>query len=125
MRTPAQIISAVSRLGGKLEPVGNKLRILLPADCSPELKREIRQHKDQLLAVLESTTTRRLGSAQWLCVAMQVLKGEFVGADCAMVNHLASKLTGIPDPVCERALRCLRQKQITTVDGKTIKRDIT
>jgi len=52
MKTPVEILLAVADTGGKLGIAGDKLRMLLPADCPPELKEAIRQHKAALLELL-------------------------------------------------------------------------
>ena len=82
MRTPVEIMRAVALVGGRLEPAGDKLRVLLPADCSPALKDVIRQHKGELLYLLEDQAAGLAPDcAPWLHVARQVLAGEFDGAD--------------------------------------------
>ena len=52
MRTPVEILLSVVQVGGQLGIMGDKLRMLLPADCPPELKRAIRQQKLALLELL-------------------------------------------------------------------------
>ena len=52
MKTPIEVLLAVDGGGGKLGITGDKLRMLLPADCPPELKGAIRQHKSALLELL-------------------------------------------------------------------------
>ena len=52
MKTPIEVLLAVDGGGGKLGITGDKLRMLLPADCPPELKEAIRQHKSTLLELL-------------------------------------------------------------------------
>ena len=52
MKTPIEVLLAVDGGGGKLGITGDKLRMLLPADCPPELKEAIRQHKPGLLELL-------------------------------------------------------------------------
>jgi hypothetical protein len=53
MKTPAQVLLAVACIEGRLSAVGDKLRVLLPADCSPELKEAIRQHKRAILSLMK------------------------------------------------------------------------
>lgn len=55
MKTPAQVLVAVADIGGSLSVVGDKLRMLLPASCPPELKGTIRQHKPALLELMRLT----------------------------------------------------------------------
>ena len=52
MRTPLEVLLWVGSIGGRLGIAGDKLRMLLPADCPPELKDAIRQHKGVLLQLL-------------------------------------------------------------------------
>jgi hypothetical protein len=55
MKTPAQVLVAVADIGGNLSIARDKLRMLLPADCPPELKDLIRQHKPALLDLMRLT----------------------------------------------------------------------
>src|SRR4029077_17989333 len=55
MTTAVEVLLAVSDLGGHLNAVGDKLRLLLPPDCLPELKDAIHEHKITLLRLLCST----------------------------------------------------------------------
>ena len=52
MNTPIKVLLSVAAVGGRLGPMGDKLRMLLPADCPPEIKCAIRQHKSALLELL-------------------------------------------------------------------------
>jgi hypothetical protein len=113
MSTPAEIIRAVAQVGGRLESAGDKLRVLLPADCSPELKDVIRQHKGELLDWLEAQAAR-LGPdcVPWLHVAKQVLAGEFDGLmDNSVRDSLKIGLRSIPHPLCKQALARLNPRQ--------------
>jgi hypothetical protein len=47
------VLLRVAGIGGRLSAVGNKLRMLLPPDCAPELKDAIRLHKLALLDLLQ------------------------------------------------------------------------
>jgi replication-associated recombination protein RarA len=53
MRTSAEILESVERAGGRLEPVGVKLKTLLPRGFPPILKAEIHDSKAMLLKFLE------------------------------------------------------------------------
>jgi hypothetical protein len=53
MKTPVEVLLAVAGCGGRLGIKGDRLQMLLPADCSPELKSAIRQHKSALLELLQ------------------------------------------------------------------------
>jgi hypothetical protein len=52
MKTPVDVFLAVAGIGGRLGVADDRLRMLLPADCPPELKGAIRQHKSALLELL-------------------------------------------------------------------------
>jgi hypothetical protein len=105
MRTPNEILLAVKQAGGRLEPAGDKLRALLPADCLPELKAAIRQHKAEILDLFEAQSANLPPDcAPWLYVARQVLAGEFDGADKSTVESLTIGLRGIRHRICREAL---------------------
>ena len=53
MKTPADVLLSVAGIGGHLSAVGDKLQMLLPSDCAPELKDAIRLHKLALLDLLQ------------------------------------------------------------------------
>ena len=53
MKTPVEVLLAVARVGGRLGVADDRLRMLLPADSSPELKSAIRQSKSALLELLQ------------------------------------------------------------------------
>src|SRR5262245_28308559 len=52
MKTPVEVFLEVAASGGKLDIAGDRLRMLLPPDCPPELKNAIREHKRGLLELL-------------------------------------------------------------------------
>lgn len=52
MKTVLETFLAVASIGGRLGIAGDRLRMLLPADCPPELKDAIRQKKAALLDLL-------------------------------------------------------------------------
>jgi len=105
MKTPVEILLAVNLEGGRLEPAGDKLRVLLPADCAPELRDAIRQHKGELLGLLDARAANLPPDCvPWLYIARQVLEGEFAGADNSTVESLIIGLRGIRLPVCQQAL---------------------
>jgi hypothetical protein len=108
MKTPVEILLAVNHEGGRLEPAGDKLRVLLPADCAPELRDAIRQHKGELLGLLDARAANLPPDcAPWLHVARQVLAGEFDGADRSMSESLTIGLRSINHQFCRRALERL------------------
>ncbi len=109
MRTPVEIMRAVAEVGGRLEPVGDKLRVLLPADCSPELKDVICQHKGELLDLLEAKSANLTPDcAPWLHVARQILAGEFDGCDDSTRESLTIGLRSIAHPLAQRSLEKLK-----------------
>jgi hypothetical protein len=108
MKTPVEILLAVNHEGGRLEPAGDKLRVLLPADCAPELKDAIRQHKYELLDLLDARAANLPPDCvPWLHIARQVLAGEFDGADKSTVESLTIGLRSISIPLCQQALNRL------------------
>ena len=52
MNSPVSILLAVASIGGQLGIAGDKLRMLLPPDCAPDLKAAIRQYKPALIELL-------------------------------------------------------------------------
>ena len=50
---PAETLVAVAASGGRLQPAGDRIRALLPVNCPNDLRGEIRQHKAELLALLQ------------------------------------------------------------------------
>ena len=52
MNRPVEILLKVVSIGGQLDAVNGRLRMVLPEDCPLELKEEIRQHKTALLSLL-------------------------------------------------------------------------
>lgn len=55
MKTPVEVLLSVATVNGQLGIAGDKLRMLLPADCPPELKEAIRRYKPDLLQLLRLT----------------------------------------------------------------------
>jgi hypothetical protein len=108
MKTPGDILRAVNQEGGRLESAGDKLRVLLPPDCSPDLREAIRKHKNELLDIL-ATSAANLSPdcAPWLHIARQVLQREFDGADRSMRESLTIGLRATNHPSCQQALERL------------------
>jgi hypothetical protein len=108
MKTPIEILLAVKKEGGRLEPAGDKLRVLLPADSAPELRDAIREHKGELLGLLDARAANLPPDcAPWLYIARQVLEGEFDGADRSMTESLTIGLRSVNHPDCRRAVERL------------------
>ena len=108
MKTPREILLAVNQEGGRLESAGEKLRVLLPPDCAPELREAIRRHKHELLDILDARAANLPSDCvPWLHIARQVLTGEFEGADHSMIESLKIGLGSINHPHCRSALERL------------------
>ena len=109
MTKASEIYCSVREVGGRIEPAGDKLRVLLPADCKPELKASIREHKRELLDWLETREVQLSPDCiPWLHVARQILAGEFDGADNSTVESLTIGVRGIRHPLCQQALARLK-----------------
>jgi hypothetical protein len=55
MKMPVELFLSVANIGGEITIAGDKLRMLLPGKCRPELKDSIRQHKSALLKLTRLT----------------------------------------------------------------------
>ncbi len=66
MKTPVELLLTVENIGGHITTTGDRLRMLLPAECPQELRDNIRQHKAALLKLMELT---------FLIVRSRVLSG--------------------------------------------------
>jgi hypothetical protein len=55
VKTAVEVLLRVAAIDGRLGAVGDRLRMLLPADCPSDLKEAIRQNKAPLLEVLDLT----------------------------------------------------------------------
>ncbi len=111
MRTPAEILLAVAAIGGRLDPLGDRLRMLLPTDCPPELKAAIRAHKPAIMKLLATDAARQAREREaWTHIAKQIIAGEFHGADSSTVGSLAIGLQAVDHPNCQRALGRLGTK---------------
>jgi hypothetical protein len=110
MTTPLEIAQAVKLAGGRLEQAGDKIRVLLPADCSPTLTEQIRQHKQEILTWLEARNSNLAPDClPWIGVARQILDGEFDGCNKSTCESLIIGLQHVEHPTCKRALnKCQR-----------------
>ena len=104
--TTLDVYREAMRRGLHLEPrEGGMLAIMPPDRCPPEFVAVLRQHKGELLALLEAQAHRLPADcAPWLHIARQVTEGEFDGADRSTVESLIIGLRGIRHPLCRRAL---------------------
>src|SRR5947208_411406 len=84
MKTPVEILLSVAGTGGWLRIVDGQLRMTLPADCPPEFKDTIRQHKPALLNLMRLTfllvSSRVLDDAVVLFVPDEATKYSLVAA---------------------------------------------
>ena len=55
MKTPVELLLTVGKIGGDITSSAGRLRMLLPAECPPELKDDIRQQKPALLKLMGLT----------------------------------------------------------------------
>jgi hypothetical protein len=110
--TAAELCRQAAALGLRLEPAGDRLAVTPGRLCPPDFAAELRQHKAELLALLQ-TKAHDLPDdcAPWLHVAKQVLAGEFDGADKSTVESLTIGLRLIQHPLCRKALARLPQNK--------------
>jgi len=55
LKTPVELLLTVENIGGHITTTGDRLRMLLPAECPQELRDDIRQHKRVLLKLMGLT----------------------------------------------------------------------
>jgi hypothetical protein len=102
--TANELILEANRRGLHLEPRGDKLAVTPRDNLTPDFAAALRQHKGELLALLESKTAGLpADSAPWLHVARQVLAGEFEGADKSTRESIIIGLRSIRHPLCAQA----------------------
>jgi hypothetical protein len=107
--TALDLYREATRRGLHLEPRDGKLAVSPPDLCPPDFVDVLRQHKRELLDLLESQTHRLPpGCLPWLHVARQVLAGEFDGCDHSTAESLRIGLHRIPHPTCRAALARLQ-----------------
>lgn len=99
------LLREAQKRGLHLEQRGDKLLVTPARLAPPELLDVLREHKQELLDLLESKTAHLTPDcAPWLHVARQILSGEFDGADRSMRASLAIGLRSIDHPACRAAL---------------------
>jgi hypothetical protein len=87
MKNPFDVLVRVTSAGGWLRMVDGELRMALPADCPPDFKDTIRQHKPALVKLMRRTfllvSSRVLNDAVVLFVPDDATKDSLVtaGAD--------------------------------------------
>jgi hypothetical protein len=108
-----------SRHGLRLERRGDKLAVIPASRCPPELADVLRQHKRELLELLDPRAANHPADcAPWLHIAQQVLAGEFDGADRSMIESLTIGLRGIRHALCQEALERLNRQRRTKSNDK-------
>jgi hypothetical protein len=110
--TAMELYRETAHRGLRLEPRGDKLAVIPASRCPPEFADTLRQHKGELLSLLESQPAGLAPDcAPWLHVAKQVLAGEFVDCDGSTRESLTIGLRSIPHPLCVRALAWLKTQK--------------
>lgn len=108
MTSPSQLFDQAAELGLRLERRGNMLAVTPAKRCPPEFASVLRQHKRELLDLLEAKATDLpCDCAPWFHVARQVLNGEFDGADISTRDSVTIGLRRIHHPTCASALNRL------------------
>jgi len=99
------ILTRAQRLGLHLEVEGERIAIAPARLCPPELLATIREHKPEVMSLLEAQTYYLPPDcAPWLHVAKQVLAGEFQGCDSSTSESLRIGLRSVTHPICKQAL---------------------
>lgn len=99
------LLRQARRWGLRLEARGDKLAVVPARSCPPEFADLLRQHKAELLAMLDGRAADLPPDCwPWLHTARQVLHGEFDGADLSTIESLSIGLRAIHHPLCEQAL---------------------
>ena len=99
------ILTRAQRLGLRLQVEGERIAIAPARLCPPELLATIREHKPEVMSLLEAQTYHLPPDcAPWLHVARQILEGQFDGADNSTIQRLTVGLRGIRHPLCQQAL---------------------
>jgi hypothetical protein len=100
--TAEKLILECSRRGILLAPRGHLLDVTPEQPPTPELVEQLRRHKFEIIAILESKR-----KAAWLHVAYQVLCGEFVGCNSSTRKILTTGLRAVRHQRCQKALKVL------------------
>ena len=110
MNQSVELCQQAVRLGLRLESRGDKLAVIPARRCPPEFADTLRQHKREILSLLEGQTAGLAPDcAPWLHVARQILAGEFDGTDNSTIGSLTIGLRGIRHPLCQQALVRLKR----------------
>lgn len=110
MNLPTLLFDRAAKLGLRLERRGDMLAVIPAKRCPPEFAETLRQHKREILSLLEGQAAGLAPDcAPWLHVAQQILAGEFDDLlDNSVRGSLEIGLRSVIHPVCRRALERLR-----------------
>jgi hypothetical protein len=110
--TAAELCLQAAALGLRLEAAGDRLAVTPGRLCPADFAAELRQHKAELLALLEANTANLPSDcAPWLHVAKQVLAGEFDDADKSTIESISIGLRSIQHPICTRGIERLKTER--------------
>lgn len=101
--TAQKLIVECNQRGITLEPRGHLLNVTPAQATTPELVKQLRRHKPEIIAILQSKRNA------WLHVAYQVLCGEFDGCDNSTCKKLTAGLLGVRHLRCQDALKYLNK----------------
>jgi hypothetical protein len=107
--TATELCRQAAALGLHLELAGDRLAVTPGRLCPPDFADKLRQHKAELLALLEANAHNLPPDcAPWLHVAKQVVAGEFDGADKSTIESLTIGLRAVNHALCRLALERLK-----------------
>jgi hypothetical protein len=110
--TTQELYLEATKRGLRLQSVGDKLAVIPAKRCPPQFADVLRQHKRELLDLLETKDARLTPDcAPWLHVARQVLAGEFDGVDGSTAESVSIGLRSIAHPLCRSALERIQQQE--------------
>jgi len=102
--TPLQLIIEAARRGLRLKVEGGKLSVSAETDdrLRDSFIETLRENKPALLRFLSGALTP--DCKPWIWIAVQVLAGEWDGADQSARQSLVIGLRSVPHPLCAAAL---------------------
>ena len=104
MTLPAELLHRAGQLGLRLEARGDKLAVIPAKLCPPEFADALRQHKGEMLAMLETRLTGLPPDCvPWVHIARQILAGEFDTGDGSTLESLRIGVRNIHHPLCQSA----------------------
>ena len=115
--TAQEIYREALRRGLRLETRGDYLAVIPANACLPEFAELLRQHRGEILDLLKAACIAEISPdcVPWIHVAIQILAGEFTGADRSTTESLVIGLRGIPHPLCRQALQHLTQRNLKEI----------